>query len=129
NIDTFPGIAASAGGKFPKYRDRMLDLHARRYDTIRSAYEAGVPIYLGTDAGGHSPHGMVAAEALELERSGMSRVEVCWAATWWARGWLGRAGLVEGDPSELVVVKEDPVQDLGVLSDPVAIVLRGRVVG
>jgi len=128
NIDTFPGIAASAGGKFPKYRDRMLDLHARRYDTIRSAYEAGVPIYLGTDAGGHIPHGMVAAEALELERAGMSRVDVLGAATWRARDWLGRPGLDEGDPADLVVLKEDPRQDLGVLSDPVAIVLRGRVV-
>ncbi|HHU10891.1 MAG TPA: amidohydrolase family protein [Intrasporangiaceae bacterium] len=128
NIDTFPGIAQAAGDKFPKYRDRMLDLHARRYDTVRAAYEAGVPVYLGTDAGGHIPHGMVAAEALELERAGLSRVDVLGAATWRAREWLGRPGLDEGDPADLVVLKGDPRADLRLLSDPVAIVLRGRLV-
>lgn len=128
NIETFPDIAASAGEKFPRYRERMIDLFERRYDTIRSAHEAGVPIYLGTDAGGHIAHGMVPAEALELEKAGMSPVEVLGAATWGAREWLGRPVLDEGDPADLVVLKADPRQDLRVLGDPVAIVLRGRVV-
>lgn len=128
NIETFPDIAASAGEKFPAYRDRMLDLFERRYDTIRSAHEAGVPIFLGTDAGGHIAHGMVPAEALELEKAGMSALEVLGAATWGAREWLGRPGLDEGDPADLVVLKEDPREDLRALGDPVAVVLRGGVV-
>ena len=33
----------------------MLDLHERRYATIGAAHEAGVPIYVGTDAGGSLP--------------------------------------------------------------------------
>lgn len=126
NISNFPDFAAAAGEKFPLYRDRMLDLHARRYETIGAAHEAGIPVYVGTDAGGHISHGLVPKEALELERAGMPRVDVLGAATWRAREWLGRPGLDEGDPADLVVVESDPSQDLRVLADPVAIVLRGR---
>lgn len=129
NIANFPDFAAAAGEKFPLYRDRMLDLHARRYETIGAAHEAGVPVYVGTDAGGHISHGLVPEEALELERAGLSRIDVLGAATWRAREWLGHAGLDEGDPADLVILKEDPREDLRTLSDPVAIVLRGvRVV-
>ena len=129
NIENFPGFAAAAGEKFPLYRDRMLDLHARRYETIGAAHEAGVAVYVGTDAGGHISHGLVPKEALELERAGLSRIDVLGAATWRAREWLGHAGLDEGDPADLVILKEDPREDLRTLSDPVAIVLRGvRVV-
>ena len=129
NLETFPDLAHSAGEKFPRYRDRMLDLYERRYETIAAAHEAGVPIYLGTDAGGHIAHGMVPAEVLELEKVGMSAVEVLGAATWNARAWLGQPVLGEGDPADLVVLKADPRQNLRVLSDPAAIVLRGRVGG
>ncbi len=34
NIETFPGIAASAEEKFPAYAAHMRALHARRYDTV-----------------------------------------------------------------------------------------------
>ena len=64
-----------------------------------------------------------------LQRAGLSRIDVLGAATWRAREWLGHAGLDEGDPADLVILKEDPREDLRTLSDPVAIVLRGvRVV-
>lgn len=126
NISNFPDFAAAAGEKFPRYRDRMLDLHARRHETIGAAHEAGVPIFVGTDAGGHIGHGLVPQEALELHRAGLSPVEVLGAATWQARQWLGRPGLDEGDPADLVVLTSDPREDLRVLSDPAAIVLRGR---
>lgn len=126
NIANFPDFAAAAGEKFPAYRDRMLDLHARRYETIGAAHEAGVPVYLGTDAGGHISHGLVPEEALELQRAGLSALDVLGAAIWRAREWLGRPGLDEGDPADLVVLASDPREDLRVLADPVAIVLRGR---
>lgn len=129
NIATFPAIAAPAQEKFPKYHDRMLDLHARRYETIGAAHEAGVPIYVGTDAGGHIPHGLVAAEVLELAQAGLSPVDAVGAATWAARAWLGRPGLEEGEPADLVVLKGDPRRDLRLLGDPSAIVLRGHIVG
>jgi imidazolonepropionase-like amidohydrolase len=106
----------------------MLDLHARRHETIGLAHEAGIPIYVGTDAGGSLRHGLVAQEVRELEKAGLPRVEALGAATWAAREWLGRPALDEGDPADLVVLAEDPRDDLGVLAHPVAIVLRGRAV-
>ncbi len=128
NITTFPQIAAPAAEKFPQYAAHMLDLHARRYETIRRAHEAGVPIYVGTDAGGSLPHGLVAQEALELAEAGLSPLEVLSAASWGARAWLGRPGLEEGDPADLVVYDADPRADLRALGSPGTIVLRGRTV-
>ncbi len=49
----------------------MRDLHARRRDTIMAAFEAGVPIYAGTDAGGVLPHGGIAGEVAELASYGI----------------------------------------------------------
>ena len=129
NIDNFPQIAAPAQDKFPTYAAHMLDLHARRYDTIARAHEAGVPIYVGTDAGGALPHGLVASEALELAQCGLTNVEVLSAATWGARAWLGRPGIEEGEPADLVIYEGDPRADLAVLGSPRTIVLRGRATG
>ena len=127
NIDTFPGIAGAAEGKFPTYAAHLRDLHSRRYETVAAAHDAGVPIYLGTDAGGSLPHGLVAAEAAELVKAGLSVAEVLEAATWGARRWLGRPGLVEGESADLVVYPDDPRKDIGVLAAPSHVVLRGRV--
>ena len=128
NIDTFPSIAAGAEGKYPAYAAHMRDLHARRYETVAAAHDAGVPIYLGTDAGGSLPHGLVAREAAELVNAGLSNVEALMSASWGAREWLGRPGLVEGASADLVVYQSDPRADIGVLAAPDQIVLRGRVI-
>lgn len=127
NIDTFPGIAAAAQDKFPRYAAHMRDLHARRYATVRAAHEAGVPVYAGTDAGGSLAHGRIGEEVLELARAGLSPVEALSAATWAARSWLGREALGEGAQADLVVLEDDPRADLRVLQAPRAVVLRGRV--
>jgi len=128
NIDTFPSIAAGAQDKYPAYAAHMRDLHARRYETVAAAHDAGVPIYLGTDAGGSLPHGLVAQEAAELVNAGLSAIAVLTAASWGARSWLGRQGLAEGASADLVVYQSDPRTDIDVLAAPEHIVLRGRVV-
>ena len=125
NIDTFPGIAAAAEAKFPRYAAHMRALHARRHDTVRAAYEAGVPIYAGTDAGGSLAHGRIADEVLELAAAGLSAVDALSAATWAARAWLGRDGLTEGAQADLVLYDADPRADLRVLRTPARVVLRG----
>lgn len=128
NIDTFPQIAEPAREKFPAYHRHMLDLHARRYDTVAAAHEAGVPVYVGTDAGGSLPHGLAAEEVERLTRCGLSALDALDAATWSARTWLGRPGLEEGAEADLVVYPGDPRDGVGVLAHPVAVVLRGAVV-
>lgn len=55
NIETFPGIASAAEGKFPVYAAHLRALHERRHRTVATAYEAGIPVYAGTDAGACSP--------------------------------------------------------------------------
>jgi imidazolonepropionase-like amidohydrolase len=128
NIDTFGGIADQARAKFPGYADHMLALRDGFPAVVRAAHEAGVPIFVGTDAGGTILHGRVADEMLRLHSEGIPAVDVLAAASWRARAWLGFPGLVEGGLADLVVYPEDPRTDLRVVRAPRRIVLRGRVV-
>ncbi|WP_435204435.1 amidohydrolase family protein [Micromonospora sp. bgisy143] len=129
NIATFGGIAEQARAKFPGYAEHMLALRDRFPDVVRAAHEAGVPIYVGTDAGGGIDHGLAAEEMLLLhERAGMPAEDVLAAASWGAREWLGFPGLVEGGLADLTVYPEDPRRDLGVVRAPSRTILRGQVV-
>ncbi|MFR9676616.1 amidohydrolase family protein [Streptomyces sp. TR06-5] len=128
NIATFPRLADGGQAKFPRWSDHMRQLHARRYDTVRAAYDAGIPVFVGTDAGGSLPHGLVAREVEELTKAGIPPIEALSATTWGARQWLGRPGLEEGAPGDLVVYDTDPREDVRVLAQPHRVVLRGRIV-
>ena len=128
-LNNFPMYAEQGAERFPAYADHMLDLHARRRETIMAAYEAGVAIFAGTDAGGVLPHGLIADEVTELASYGMPAEYALGAASWRAREWLGwNAGLDEGAPADFVVYPRDPRADLSVLREPTAVVLRGQVV-
>ncbi|CAM3233698.1 amidohydrolase family protein [Stackebrandtia soli] len=125
NIATFDDIAAHADAKFPVYADHMRRLKAGFPEVVRYAYEAGVPIYAGTDAGGGIDHGLAAEEMLLLrDQVGMSTMDVLGAASWGARDWLGFGGGL----GDLVVYAEDPRADLTAVRRPERIVLRGRLV-
>jgi len=129
NIDNFPQIALAGEEKFPAYAAHMRDLFATSRERIRRAYEAGVPVYTGTDAGGSLPHGLVRSEIHALVGAGIPLADVIAQASWRAREWLGRPGLTEGAPAYLVVYDTDPRADLVAVMLPRRIVLRGRVVG
>jgi imidazolonepropionase-like amidohydrolase len=129
NVGTFPEIADGAEEKFPVYAAHMRRLHGQRYATVSAAYEEGVPIFVGTDAGGSLPHGLIAREVAELVTAGIPPVAALDAASWGARSWLGRPGLEEGEPADLVCYPADPRDDVAVLAHPRLIVLRGRPVG
>ncbi|MGC5050625.1 amidohydrolase family protein [Micromonospora sp. DT48] len=127
NIRTFGNIADQARGKFPGYADHMLALRDRFPEVVRSAYEAGVPIFVGTDAGGGIDHGLAVEEMLLLhEQAGMSTLDVLAAASWRAREWLGLPGLVEGALADLTIYPEDPRRDLNALRTPTHLILRGH---
>src|SRR3954463_2101940 len=113
-LDNFPSYAEAGRARFPAYAEHMLALHARRREVIGAAYEAGVAVYAGTDAGGVLPHGLIAEEVLELARYGLSPREALGAASWRARTWLGLDGeLAEGTAADFVVFGSDPLADLG----------------
>jgi imidazolonepropionase-like amidohydrolase len=105
----------------------MRALHERRYETVRNAYDAGIAVYCGTDAGGSIAHGLVADEVLELCKAGLTPTAALDAACWGARRWLGRPGLEEGAQADLVVLDTDPRAHPATLKDPLAVVLRGVV--
>ncbi|MGH8969346.1 MAG: amidohydrolase family protein [Actinomycetes bacterium] len=128
-LDNFPSYAEQGEARFPGYAAHMRDLHARADVTLRAAYDAAVPIFAGTDAGGVLPHGLIGREVLALhEQVGLPAGHALGAASWRARDWLGVPGLSEGASADLVLYDANPLEDLRVLGAPAAIVLRGRVV-
>ncbi len=129
-LDNFPKYAEAGRERFPSYAVHMLALHQRRREVIGAAYEAGVAIYAGTDAGGVLPHGLIGEEVLELATYGLTPEDALGAASWRARSWLGRDdNLAEGTTADFVVFDRNPLEDLSVLLEPKRVVLRGTVVG
>ncbi|WP_328461526.1 amidohydrolase family protein [Actinoplanes sp. NBC_00393] len=128
NIRTFGKIADAARGKFEGYANHMIHLRDRFPSVVLAAHEAGVPIYVGTDAGGGIRHGLAAEEMLYLHEAGIPALDVLAAASWKAREWLGFSGLVEGGLADLVVYEADPRADLRVVRAPSCIVLKGQVI-
>jgi imidazolonepropionase-like amidohydrolase len=129
NIDNFPTFALAGERKFPAYAAHMRALYATNRDRIRNAWDAGLPVYTGTDAGGSLPHGLVRDEIRALVGAGIPQPEVIAQASWRGREWLGLPGLTDGAPADLIVYSEDPRTDLATLYMPVVTVLRGAVVG
>jgi imidazolonepropionase-like amidohydrolase len=127
NIDTFDEIATRGEARYPVYAAHMRSLLATSRQRIRAAYEAGVPIYTGTDAGGSLEHGRIRDEITALVGAGIPQREVIAQASWRAREWLGFRGLVEGGEADLVVYDSDPTVTLQALFDPRLMLLRGQV--
>jgi imidazolonepropionase-like amidohydrolase len=131
NIDNFPSFAAAGEGKFPRYAEHMRALHRGSRRNVAEAYEAGVPVYAGTDAGGTLPHGLAAAEVVELAAAGVPPDAAVGAASWDARRFLlgETEHLSSGASADLMVLADDPRRDVQTLLHPLAIVLHGVVVG
>jgi len=124
--DKFPSYAEAGAARFPAYAQTMEGLFARRRATLMAAYDAGVPLYAGSDGGGVSRHGNIAGEVVALAAMGLSPYDALGAASWRARAWLGwNATLEEGAPADFVVYDRNPLDDLTVLLEPSTVVLRG----
>lgn len=127
-LDKFPEHAALGAARFPSYAATMTDLHVRRRATLMNAFEAGVPMYAGSDGGGLARHGNLVGEIVALAALGLPAREALGAASWRARAWLGwNADLAEGAPADFLVTADDPIADLSALFRPSVIVLRGVV--
>ncbi|TNM41107.1 amidohydrolase family protein [Nocardioides albidus] len=125
----FPEFVSAARDRFPTYSATMESLHQRRREVLMSAYDAGVALYVGSDGGGSSRHGVLHEEIHAMAAMGLPNEYVLGAASWRGRAWLGwNPGLDEGDPADFVVYPRNPVDDLSVLAEPSRVVLRGRVV-
>ena len=89
------------------------------------AAEAGVTLLAGTDS---RPHGRISNEVRALAAAGVPSHQAIGAASWTAREFLGLPGLVPGGPADAVAYRTDPRTDLGQLSEPLAVVLRGKLI-
>lgn len=90
--------------------------------SLKMAYEAGVPIVMGSDVG--TPlnyHGENTLEIYWMEQAGMSAMDAIIAATGNAAralGWDSWMGTLEtGKAADLIVVDSNPLDDLRVLAD------------
>jgi imidazolonepropionase-like amidohydrolase len=128
NIATFPDIAAQADAKFPRYAAHMRALWDRRAERVLEAFEAGVTIYAGTDAGSVIAHGRIVDEILALHDAGLPARTALDAGAWGARAWLGADAISEGAGADVLVCAEDPRENLGTLRELTHIVLRGQLI-
>lgn len=126
-VGNFAAIADQAGDRYPVYAARMRAMHERRYEQVRAFHEAGVPLLMGSDAGGTITHGTLPAELAEVVRAGVPAADAVAAASWRARQFLGVPGVAEGASADVVVYDADPREDVAVLARPTAVILRGEV--
>ncbi|MET4096717.1 amidohydrolase family protein [Arthrobacter sp. UYCu712] len=128
NIATFPDIAAQADARFPRYAAHMRALWERRAERILEAFEAGVAIYAGTDAGSVIRHGRIVDEINALHAAGLPARAALDAGAWAARRWLGAESIGEGASADVLVTAEDPRSHPATLRQLKHIVLRGQPV-
>ncbi len=106
---------------------RTADAVGRHAATVRGAWEAGVTVLAGTDAGVVA-HGLVYREVGLLEAAGIPIEDALAAASWRAREFLGLPAIGEGSPADLVAFDRNPLEDPTVLSSPSLIVLDGMII-
>lgn len=116
----------------PEYGLRKANAAAEDHlESVRRAYEAGVPIALGTDILGAEPlgpHGRSAEEAtVYVEEVGMSEMDAIKAATSVAARTVPDetiGAIREGYQADLVALDSDPLTDITALTD-IETVYRG----
>lgn len=94
---------------------------------VAAAFEAGVQVFAGTDAG-MGPHGHVEREVRCLLAAGVDPHKAVGAASWDARTWLGLPNIEQDAPADLVVFEKDPRDDFGQLMRPGLTILDGRII-
>jgi imidazolonepropionase-like amidohydrolase len=104
--------------------------YAQYRKRFQEAYQAGVRIAFGTDAGVY-PHGRNGEQFQLMVDAGMTPLDALRSATLWAAELSGiekEAGTLEvGKRADLIAVEGDPLEDVSVLED-VRFVMKGGVV-
>lgn len=120
-----------AEGNAPSYaKEKAKRVVERHHRCFLEARKSGVRILAGSDAGSpEAPHPSLIFEMKEMVRAGMSPLEVIRIGTLVNAHALGMERLLgsveEGKVADLLIVKEDPTENLGQLSQPWGIVKGG----
>ena len=104
----------------------------RMEQTMRMAQELGVRMITGSDTSyGPDSVSRVGVEVANFVKVGMSPIEAIRGATLYSAELLGIAddtGVIEpGKEADLIVVVEDPLENIAAIQDVVAVVSNGRV--
>lgn len=120
---------AKIDGFFPEIvRPKAQKIGPQIKDTFSRAYDAGVLIAFGTDAGVF-PHGDNAGEFVLMTQAGMDEMDAIKSATSVAAKVLGdeSVGAVEaGRYADFVGVKGNPLDDISVLLTPAMVMKSGQ---
>ncbi|MFZ1040506.1 MAG: amidohydrolase family protein [Anaerolineales bacterium] len=102
--------------------DKMIETQDAAIQSLRLAYQAGIPIAMGSDAG--TPlnlHGKNGLETYWMQQAGMKPMDALVSATLGAAkalGWDDRIGSVEeGKSADLFICDDNPLDDLRRLAD------------
>jgi len=114
-------------GELPSYsRNDAIEVAKVHRENIEAAYEEGVQLIMGTDSG-VIEHGKNLKELSYLSKVGMEPWEVLESATLKAAeciGWDDKIGSLDrGKLADIIVVKENPLEDIESLADPDNILL------
>lgn len=134
SMDIFAGDWMMIEGKKRGWPEEFL---RKTYETtevqrqnFKRAYDAGVPLVFGTDAGIY-PHGMNTQQFASLVKWGMTPMEAIKSATSVAAhylGWGDRIGSIQpGYYADIVAVEGNPLSDITVLEN-VDTVIKGGLV-
>ena len=134
SMDIFAGDWMMIEGKKRGWPEEFLrktdETTQAQRENFKRAYEAGVPLVFGTDAGIY-PHGMNAEQFASLVEWGMTEMEAIKAATSVAAhymDWGDRIGAIKpGFYADIVAVKGDPLTDIKVLEHVDTVVKGGLV--
>ncbi|PZX55738.1 metal-dependent hydrolase family protein [Algoriphagus chordae] len=130
------GMSAAAYGEIPGYYPPVVAEKARRIGpqiqaTFGKAYEKGVKIAFGTDAGVF-PHGENYREFIYMTEVGMPNLEAIKSATLTNAIFLGiedKLGTLEaGKLADIIAVSGNPEQDITVMKDVVFVMKEGKVI-
>lgn len=137
-MNEFVGLTLAAGtwnsptleifAQIASYDETIVE---NRQRVVRALYDAGAPLLIGTDSGiGRTVPGLsLHQEMAQFAAAGISNREVLRIATEEAARFLGEEDefgrVAVGLRADLLLVASNPIEELGAVSDPVAVVRSG----
>ncbi|MFH2130840.1 MAG: amidohydrolase family protein [bacterium] len=114
--------------------DKAREVGEKHMRSVRMAYEAGIKIAMGTDAGTpFNHHGISSSFELELmNKAGMKPMDIIVAATRTAAELIGiessHGTLEPGKIADFIVLTEDPLANIKVIQNPETVYQKGAPV-